>query len=268
MIKKNNSYLLDNFFEKEKELERLKQQATAIIDHEKIIWSQAGLTASMNVLDLACGPGIISCELAKFVTSGKVTGFDLSETLLEIARCYQNIERVENVFFRQGDIYQTNFVEQTFDFAYARFIFQHLSEPNKALQNIYQVLKPDGILCIVDIDDAWLTLYPEPASFSSLNQKAARGQQSKGGDRHVGRKLSTYLQTAGFTNVRTSVHVFTTDDIKMKAFLDITVGFKHEMIPLEQREIAIQELKDIYSVLDNPHAWGGVGVFVTTGRRL
>lgn len=51
----------------------------------------------------------------------------------------------------------------------------------------------------------------------------------------------------------------------MKNFLDITTGFKREQIAAAPSVVADQ-LKDIYGILEVPHAWGAVGVFSATGR--
>jgi hypothetical protein len=64
-----------------------------------------------------------------------------------------------------------------------------------------------------------------------------------------------------------AVHIssLTSHDIGLKNFLDITTGFKREQIAAAPSVVADQ-LKDIYGILEVPHAWGAVGVFSATGR--
>ena len=73
------SYKFGTFEKNAEELARLKMQATVAIDMERDAWKTAGLKPGMNVLDLACGPGFIGCELARAVENGTVTGVDISE---------------------------------------------------------------------------------------------------------------------------------------------------------------------------------------------
>ncbi|MBU7587377.1 MAG: methyltransferase domain-containing protein [Nostoc sp. TH1S01] len=268
MSEKLGSYSLNVFQEKEQELQRLKTQANVFLEQEKKIWIQSGLNSNMEVLDVACGCGISSSELSKLAFAGGVTGVDINPELLEIAKFNQKLEKINNLRFQEGNIYDLNFLgQEIFDFVYARFIFQHLFEPMKALNNIYNVLQPGGIICLLDIDDAWFTLYPEPSNLTSFCQMSAVVQKEKGGDRYVGRKLNTYLKNAGFIDVQTSIYTLSTDNISMKDFLDLSVRFRSEFMPLSSREAIDKELQEIYSLTTIPNAWGVVGIFITTGRR-
>ncbi|GAG89546.1 unnamed protein product, partial [marine sediment metagenome] len=116
---------------------------------------------------------------------------DLSEDLLNEARAYLTSRGIGNAKFQQGDVYSLDESLGFFDFIYTRFLFQHLADPKKALSKILPRLSPGGRLCVVDIDDAWLTLHPEPAGFHRFTKQAAEGQARNGGDRNVGRKLRT-----------------------------------------------------------------------------
>jgi len=261
------SYDFGAFSGNEAELERLKRQAAIGLDLERAIWKRLGLGAGMEVLDLACGPGIVSCELARLVAPGRVLGVDLSEALLDGARAYQRAEGVENVSFRQADVYALDLPEGAFDFVYARFLFQHLAEPPRALEQIRRVLKPGGILCAVDVDDEWLAVYPKLEAFAAFTAAAAAGQASRGGDRHVGHKLAGYFQDAGFSDARVGVEVVTSFQIGFRNFLDLTTHFKLEQVPEEGREQAARELEEVYSLLENPQAWGAVGIFAATARK-
>ncbi len=261
------SYAFGSFQSNESELRRLKRQAEIARDLEHRMWRRVGLAQGMNVLDLACGPGVTTLELARVVNPGHVLGVDVSEALLDEAREELRRTPMSNVSFQQGDVYALDLGDQRFDFAYARLLFQHLEAPVEVAENVLRVLEPGGMFCVVDVDDEWLTLHPRPSSFKAFTRWAAAGQRQRGGDRNVGRKLGTYLHRAGFTEVHTFVEVLTSHDIGLETFLDITTGFKHEQVSGEYREFARNALEEIYSVLDEPHAWGAVGVFVATGKK-
>ncbi len=261
------SYAFGEFDENQKELDRLKFQAGTARDLEQHILRRSGLKPGMQVLDLACGPGIISCELARMVEGGTVLGVDLSPALLEEAKQAAASENVTNVRFQQGDVYDLDLAANSFDFVYARFLFQHLEQVEKAMQSVLRVLKPGGVLAIMDVDDDWLTLHPEPDTFRSFTQRAAKAQAARGGDRFIGRKLGAYLADSGYTEVKVAVDTVTTGELGMQAFLDITTGFKHEQLADEDKQMGGKEQDMIYQLLKQPNAWGFGAVFIGTGRK-
>ena len=261
------SYKFGTFKKNAEELERLKMQATVAIDIEKEVWRTTGLQPGMKVLDLACGPGFISCELARMVGDGSVNGVDISEKLIAVAHQAKASEKVENVSFSTGNVYELALPENSFDFVYARFLFQHLEKPQLALRNILRVLKPGGVLCVLDIDDNWTSFAPESGAFVKFIRKAGAGQKRKGGNRLIGSQLFGLLNEAGFKNVSTKIRPITTEDLGVRMFLGVAVLFRMEMLNKLQKLLALPQLKQIKTAAHAPNAWGSVGIFVTTGRK-
>ena len=129
------SYQYDTF-EKQaqvEEFERLYHQASVMLDTERELWPTLGIVPGKKVLDLGCGSGIITYELAKQVYPTEVTGVDISKTLLETGQRLFSNERENNlnrqITFCEGSAYNIPFAANTFDLVYARLLFQHLSEP-------------------------------------------------------------------------------------------------------------------------------------------
>tara|TARA_Y100000589_G_C26915773_1_gene532257 strand:+ start:143 stop:442 length:300 start_codon:yes stop_codon:yes gene_type:complete len=91
-----------------------------------------------------------------------------------------------------------------------------------ALKNVYNILKSNGIYCVVDVDDSWLIMSPELNEFKTFTESASLYQNVNGGDRFVGRKLKTYFHKAGFDEVKQFVVPITSQDIGMKNFIDLT----------------------------------------------
>ncbi len=259
------SYDFKDIHEREKELSRLNKQAQIAIELEKKYWGALGLKSGASVVDLASGSGLVTIELAKFITPGQVTGVELSPELFATAQENKKKSGIDNVDFINGNIYNLNLEDNHYDFAYARFLLQHLEDPIKAIGNVLPVLKPEGMFCIVDVDDAWLSLSPLEDEFCRFTQLAADGQKKNGGDRFVGHKVGNFMQQAGFYLVSTQVQVITSKDIGLKNFLDITTGFKIKQVAKENLDEATSLLQKIYESINLPYAWGGVGVFITTG---
>ncbi len=267
MTKKAGSYAFGRFDENQSELDRLNLQAAIAIEIEKKEWGNIGLEKGMNVIDCACGSGLVTLELAKYVYPGQVLGVDISKDLLIQAEKNKEKSGIENVSFTEGNIYDLNNGVDKFDLAYARFLFQHLEHSEKALENILKVLKPGGILCSVDVDDGFLMLSVAEEEFRKFSSNAAEGQEKNGGDRYVGHKLGKYYYDTGFRNIHTGIQVVTSDDIGLENFLDITTGFKLEQIPGEDKQKNLDYLEKIYDTVSLPYAWGGIGVFVVTGEK-
>lgn len=262
------SYKYGKFHKNDEELERLKLQATIAIDLEKKVWEQVGLRSGMNVLDLACGPGFTACELAKVVgDEGSVLGVDINEELIAVAHQAKEAEGVENVSFSLGNLYALELPENTFDFVYARFVFQHLEKPELALANILKVLKPGGKLCIIDVDDNWASFAPESNAFVKFIRRAGAGQKRKGGNRLIGSQLFGLLREAGYQSVSTQIHPISSEDIGVRYFLGVAILFRLEMLSKFQKLMSLKQLRKIKKAAQNEHAWGSVGIFASVGSK-
>ena len=263
----SGSYKFGKFEKNAEELERLKLQATIALDLEKEAWHEAGLRPGMKVLDLACGPGFTACELAKTAGDGQVTGVDINEELVATAHQAKSSEGIENVSFQLGNLYNLNLPENSFDFVYARFVFQHLEKPEVALSNVWKVLKPGGVLCILDIDDNWTSFSPESDAFVKFIRKAGAGQKRKGGNRLIGSQLFGLLTKAGYQDVSTKIYPITSEQLGVRYFLGVAVMFRVELLSKLQKLLALPQLRKIKKAAADPDAWGAVGVFVATGTK-
>ena len=101
------------------------------------------------VLEIAPGPGYFAIELAK---SGdyRVTGLDISKTFVELAR-ERAAEQKVKVDFQLGNASDMPFEDESFDFTLCRAAFKNFSEPVRAIEEMYRVLKPGGRAMIIDL---------------------------------------------------------------------------------------------------------------------
>ncbi|HYL36602.1 MAG TPA: class I SAM-dependent methyltransferase [Bryobacteraceae bacterium] len=102
-----------------------------------------------RVLEVAPGPGYFAIELAK-LGGYQVTGIDISHTFVLIARRNAAQAGVA-VDFRQGNAASLPFENKSFDFLLCRAAFKNFSQPVRALQEMYRVLKPGGRALIIDL---------------------------------------------------------------------------------------------------------------------
>ncbi len=101
------------------------------------------------VLDVACGPGIVACELAKFVSH--VTGIDITPAMIEQAKQMQKERKLHNITWKIGDIITLPFDDSSFSLVITRYSFHHLLNPLKVLGEMIRVCKPDGRIVIIDV---------------------------------------------------------------------------------------------------------------------
>jgi len=121
-------------------MEDFRRQARTTAEH---------LSSGCNVLEVAPGPGFFAIELAK-LGDFKITGLDISRTFVEIAT-----ENARNagvrIDFRLGNASAMPFADDSFDFICCSAAFKNFSEPVKALDEMYRVLRPGGEAMVVDL---------------------------------------------------------------------------------------------------------------------
>jgi ubiquinone/menaquinone biosynthesis C-methylase UbiE len=124
----------------------------------------AQLPPRSRVLEVAPGPGYFAIELAK-IGNLRIKGLDISKTFIEIARANAAQAGVR-VDFREGNASAMPFADETFDFLLCRAAFKNFSEPGRALEEMYRVLKPGGQAMIIDLR--------RDASINSIKQAVSR----------------------------------------------------------------------------------------------
>jgi ubiquinone/menaquinone biosynthesis C-methylase UbiE len=102
-----------------------------------------------DVLEVAPGPGFVAIEMAKGAAY-RVTGLDVSQTMVELA--HRNAaEAGVRVDFRQGNASAMPFADESFDLLACSAAFKNFSEPHKALEEMYRVLRPGGTALVLDL---------------------------------------------------------------------------------------------------------------------
>ena len=152
----------------------------------------------MHILDVGCGPGSISVDLAAFVPQGRVTGIEIGQDILTQARSLAKKRGVTNAQFDEGDVNNLKYADKTFDITHAHQVLQHLPDPVRALREMHRVTKPGGFIACREGEMGNPMYYPDLegiAATSSLFVKVAR---STGSNPDAGRKLLAYALEAGF----------------------------------------------------------------------
>lgn len=109
----------------------------------------AEVSADDLVLDVACGPGIVSCAFAR--SARHVTGLDFVPAMLERARRYQAEMRIQNVTWQLGSSTELPFPAGCFDCVVTRFSFHHYLDPLSAMREMKRVAKSTGTIVVCDV---------------------------------------------------------------------------------------------------------------------
>lgn len=158
-----------------------------------------------SVLDVGTGLGILPFELAAHEPV-QVEGVDIEPGFIAHAEVLKERLAAEGLFtdgadigFSVGDIGSLEFEDESFDLVFVREVFQFVPDPEQACRELHRVLRPGAYACVSDMDDQLRITWP-PANpvLDRLVSAVAEVQHSQGGDREVGRKLTTYLRAAGF----------------------------------------------------------------------
>jgi SAM-dependent methyltransferase len=160
------------------------------------------LTAGARLLDVGCGPGTITVDLA--ARAGEVVAIDAAEDILGQARAEAEQRGQANVTFQPGDVYHLDFPDGSFDVVHAHQVLQHLSDPAAALAEMRRVCRPGGLIAARDGDYAGMFWYPqelELAEWQALYRKVAR---ALGGEPDAGRHLLAWARAAGLERVEAS----------------------------------------------------------------
>ena len=163
------------------------------------------LESGARCVDLGCGGGDVSLELAKLVgPSGSVLGLDADQNKLALAAADVDALGFTNVTFQTTDITQWS-SEAVFNLVYSRFLFSHLSDPMAVLSKFVNAAKPGATVALEDIDFSSYLCYPandDVEFFTELYRKVVR---KTGADPHIGQRLPSLMKQAGLHNIQVKV---------------------------------------------------------------
>jgi SAM-dependent methyltransferase len=157
------------------------------------------LRANMTLLDVGCGPGTITVDLARRVA--RVSAIEPLGTALDLARAEAARQQVTNVDFVVADVHALDFPDDSFDLVHAHQVLQHLQDPVGALAVMRDLAKPGGIVAARDSDYSAFTWYPASPTLDEWLRLYQRAARANGGEPDAGRRLLAWAHAAGFTDV-------------------------------------------------------------------
>lgn len=174
------------------------------------------LRAGQDLLDVGCGPGNLTLDLASRVAPGRVVGIDASPGV--IATAAAGNDRPGQVTFATGNVYALEEEDGRWDVVHAHQVLQHLSDPVAALREMKRVARPGGLVAVRDSDYAafaWAPLSPLLARWNEVYHAIAR---RNGAEPDAGRFLLGWAREAGFREIRCTSSTWTFADDESRAW--------------------------------------------------
>jgi ubiquinone/menaquinone biosynthesis C-methylase UbiE len=151
------------------------------------------------VLDVGSGLGMLAADVAGAADLVRVVGLEKSPEQISAA------VKVPSVTYVRGDAQRLDFSDGSFDLVYARYLLEHVPDPEQVLREMRRVARPGGRVAACENDISLLRLDPACPAFEEVWATFQRFQESLGGDGRIGRRLYRLFRKAGFSHIELSV---------------------------------------------------------------
>ncbi len=185
----------------EREALRLNDQATTL---EDIIHNDTIFYKDSLILEAGCGVGAQTKIIATKNPESNFISVDLSEDSIREAKEMIKSLGINNVEFKQADIFNLPFKDGIFDSVIICFVLEHLHNPKQALNELKRVLKKGGTMIAIEGDHGSTFFYPDSKyAYSAINCQIQL-QKLNGGNSNIGRELYPLFKTIGLSDISVS----------------------------------------------------------------
>lgn len=165
-----------------------------------------------RLLDVGCGPGTITLDLAERVAPGWVLGLDRDRGVVARASAKARAEGATRVRFATGDVYQLPLVGGHLDVVHAHQVLQHLRRPVDALAELRRVTSPGGLLAVRDADYGAFTWAPAEPLLDRWLELYHQVTTCNGAEADAGRHLARWVRAAGWRDLVVTTSTWTFAD--------------------------------------------------------
>jgi SAM-dependent methyltransferase len=181
------------------ELQRLGLQHQVWVSQQWRMLERAGLRAGHAVLDLGCGPGFTTFELAHVVgPNGRVVARDTSARFLRHLQHEAKRRGMTQIETSEGTAEELALPNASLDAAYSRWLLCWLPDPGRALRAVARALRPGGFVMVQEyLDWAAMKMIPRSAAFDRAVAACMRGWELGGGHIDVGERIPALAAECG-----------------------------------------------------------------------
>ena len=220
-------------------IRNLAAQADAIWPQEEAIFRAHGLPAKPRILDVGCGTGEIAMRLAALYPDATITGVDIIESHLALARsrCAHLGDRVR---FQIGDAFELPFETGAFDLVVCRHVLQAVPEAQRVIAELVRV--SCGVVHLIPEDYDMIHAAPTRIDVSWFWHAAPRAYGAETGcNLHVGRYAYHHLRALGVTDIRNDYVVVDTQRVPRETFAAIFTAWRDGYTEVCARVLAKSE---------------------------
>ena len=180
------------------------------------LWERISLRPGMTVLDLGCGPGFTTCDLARIVgPTGRVIGIDASPGFVEHVNRQAHTRDMPWMSARTGDV--TRLAEAlhdlpaaSLDAIYGRWVLCFVDNPEAVVRDAARALRPGGILALQEyFNYGAMSLAPRDEAFTAVVTAVMASWRARGGDPDIAGRLPEMMARAGLSVGRITAHART-----------------------------------------------------------
>lgn len=148
-LSSHNQSIVDQHNQQAEGYAKLADSLNTKADRSVLLRQRIGAGATADVLDVACGPGRLTLDLAPHVKS--ITGLDLTPGMLEQSAAALATSGLGNVTLVAGDAASMPFADASFAIVVSSAAFHHFEAPERVLSEMVRVCRPGGRVVISDV---------------------------------------------------------------------------------------------------------------------
>lgn len=176
-------------------------------------WRHCAVRPGAHALDVGCGPGHATTDLAQIVGQGSapgtVVGVDESAAFIQSLRALASARGLTNVQAHVGDVQRlgaAGLAPRSFDLAYARWVLCFVPDPRAVVEGVAALLKPGGFFGVNDyFDYETMALAPRRPAFERVIRAVGASWRGAGGDPDIAGRLPRLMHEAGLDVVHLRV---------------------------------------------------------------
>ena len=229
----------------DEEIERLGLQHRVWRTRMLDAFRRAGIGAGQTVLDVGCGPGWASVDLAELLGSaGRVIALERSQRFLDSLAARSRRHGLDNLEARAIDVAEEDLGEGVADAAWCRWLLSFVSDPRRTIAGIARALKPGGVAVFHEYADygSWQAM-PRSAELDRFRELVMRSWRDSGGEPDIALVLPSWAAAEGLelVELRPLIEIVSRDDLAWQwpaAFMAVNSQRLHALGYLDAEEAA------------------------------
>ncbi|MCU1361417.1 MAG: Methyltransferase type 11 [Ilumatobacteraceae bacterium] len=215
------------------------------------------LGPGLRVLDVGCGPGTLTADLAERVAPGATHGIDLEPSVIAEARRVASDRGMSTLTFEAADVHELT-EPGGYDVVHAHQVLQHVPDPVSTLRAMRDQLSQGGVVAARDADYSAMTWWPHDPLIDRWLEIYRAVTQRNGAQCDAGRRLLHWARQAGFDEVQytTSTWTFSSPadlDWWCQLWADRVTGSRFGQQAIE---FGISDLAELSAIAEGWRQWG------------